>query len=67
MVIKLRSQIKSRIGLIKFGNKGLEKLFTKFWANAKLCLNPVMTDIFCWYKISMQLFILNAVAELVVT
>jgi hypothetical protein len=46
MVIKLRSQIKSLIGLINLANKGLENLFTKFQANAKLCLNPEMTDIF---------------------
>jgi hypothetical protein len=61
MVIKLMSLIKGLFGLIKFGNKGLEKLFMKFQADNKPCLHPVTSDIFCWYKISIQLFILKPV------
>ncbi len=55
------SLIKGLFGLIKFGNKGLEKLFMKFQADNKPCLHPVTSDIFCWYKISIQLFILKPV------
>jgi hypothetical protein len=45
VVIKLRSQIKCQALLIKLGNKGLEKLLSKFWANAKYLCNQSISKL----------------------